>query len=136
MNSTIDDPVRTAASIPWLDACAQSALTYGHCAACGKAHFYPRPHCPHCHASDTGRATSAGIGAIYSWTTVHSKAASYTLAYVRLEEGFTMLTHLVGDPPVDGWHVGLSVVLGWVVTANGQNMPVFQQNRTNKEQAA
>ncbi len=135
MNSTIDDPVRTPASAPWLDACAQGALTYGDCRACGRAHFYPRSHCPHCHAPNAGRATSAGIGAIYSWTTVHAKPAFYTLAYVRLEEGFTILTHLVGEPPEGGWQVGLPVVLEWFATAASQNMPVFR-HRTNKEQDA
>ena len=33
---------------PWWDAARERRLLIKRCASCGRAHFYPRPFCPHC----------------------------------------------------------------------------------------
>jgi len=117
----------TPAGKPWRDLCQSRTLAYGHCPACGRAHFYPRPHCPHCHATGTALTASAGLGVVYSYTAVQAKPAPYVLAYVQLDEGFTMLTQLGGDPPPQGWAVGQRVVLNWATGPDEQLQPVFRQ---------
>jgi uncharacterized OB-fold protein len=50
--------------------------------------------------------------------------APYTLAYVTLAEGPTMLTNLVGAAP-EAWHIGMDVHLRFQAAADGTPVVVF-----------
>lgn len=75
-------------------------LVLGHCNACDEPHYYPRAICPFCHSRDVGRRDAKGSGAIYSYCAMEKgPEGPYVIAYVTLDEGVTMLTHIVTDDP-------------------------------------
>ena len=82
------------------DATAKSMLLIGKCKACGEVHYYPRVICPHCGADGTEWIEAKGTGTIYSYSTLHRGApVPYTIAYVTLDEGVSMMTNLTGFAP-------------------------------------
>jgi uncharacterized protein len=76
------------------DAAAEGELLLKTCDGCGKVHFYPRAICPFCFSSDTRWTPSSGKGRIYSFT-IMRRGNPFALAYVELNEGPKMLSHLV-----------------------------------------
>ncbi|MEM5400330.1 Zn-ribbon domain-containing OB-fold protein [Paraburkholderia unamae] len=86
-------------ALPFWEAAKEGRLLLKRCAACGETHYYPRDICPHCLSADTEWVESAGQGTIYSHSTMGKEDARYTLAYVTLDEGVTMLTNLVDCDP-------------------------------------
>jgi hypothetical protein len=48
----------------------------------------------------------------------------YTLAYVTLDEGPTMLTNLIGGAP-EAWRIGMTVKVQFVASEDGTPVPVF-----------
>ena len=95
----IPAPIVNPESKPYWDAVAEGKLLYGSCNACKKPHFFPRSICPFCGSDDTEWKEASGKGTIYSHTTMHRVAASYTLAYVTLAEGPRMVTNIVDCDP-------------------------------------
>ena len=94
------------------------------CTACKKPHWYPRPVCPFC-TGDTEWEASQGTGEIYSLS-VTRKAGPipYALAYVRLDEGVTMMSNIV-DCDLDTLRIGQRVKLVFKPADGGQLVPMF-----------
>jgi len=92
------------------------------CDDCGKTHWYPRAICPHCTSSNTQWKPVSGRGTVYSYSTMQRADPPYTLAYVTLAEGPTMLTNLVGDGPC---RIGMPVQVQFVDSEDGTPVPVF-----------
>ena len=92
------------------------------CDDCGKTHWYPRAVCPHCLSSRAPWKPASGRGTVYSYSTMHRVDPPYTLAYVTLDEGPTMLTNLVGVGP---WRIGMAVQVRFVPSDDGTPVPVF-----------
>ena len=96
-------------------------LNYQTCNACGTVVFYPRSHCTHCGALDLQWNTSNGEGTIYSYSVVRKSRAPYfrdhfpyVVALVDLDEGFRMLTNVVGAAdPVNDIRIGQRVKVDW-----------------------
>lgn len=95
---------------PYWDAVKQGKLTYQYCRSCTAIVFTPRSHCTECGSEDLEVRTSAGKGTIYTHSVVRqnrvpafAELGAYALAYVDLDEGFRMLTNIVGvaDPTKD-----------------------------------
>jgi uncharacterized OB-fold protein len=86
-------------SLPFWQAAAAGRLVVKRCAACGETHFYPRDICPFCLSADTHWLDAAGTGTVYSFSTMGRDAAAWTLAFVTLDEGVTMMTNLVDCDP-------------------------------------
>ena len=85
---------------PFFDATAKGTLLIGKCKSCGEAHYYPRVICPHCGADGAEWVESKGTGTIYSYSTMHRGVpVPYTIAYVTLDEGVSMMTNLTGFAP-------------------------------------
>ena len=81
---------------------------------------------PHCGSDQTEWRASAGEGEIYTFTRmVRGVETPYLMAYVRLDEGVTVLTHLHA-PDWDAVHIGMRVKLGFSASASGQNVPIFE----------
>jgi uncharacterized OB-fold protein len=76
------------------DATAQGKLHVGKCDDCGEHYYYPRPLCPFCFSDKTRLALCSGNGVIYSFS-VNEGKEPYTIAYVTLAEGPTILTNIV-----------------------------------------
>jgi uncharacterized protein len=78
---------------------AQGKLLYGHCGACGRAHYYPRRSCPHCFSTTVDWVEASGRGQIYTYTVTGGEADRRVLAFIELEEGVRMLSNIVGAAP-------------------------------------
>jgi hypothetical protein len=94
------------------------------CDACGKTHWYPRAVCPHCMSSHTQWKPASGRGTVYAYSTMQRVDPPYTLAYVTLDEGPTMLTNLIGGAP-EAWRIGMTVKVQFVASEDGTPVPVF-----------
>ena len=93
--------------------------------SCGKAHWYPRNHCPFCSSVDLEWRESEGAGTIYSYSVMRRAKPVYVLAYVTLDEGPKMLTNIVGRDP-ESVRIGERVsVVFTEKTESGQVVPMF-----------
>ena len=86
-------------TLAYWQAADEGRLLVKRCNACGQFHHYPRDICPHCLSSDTVWQDAAGTGTVYSFSTMGAGDAAYTLAFVTLDEGVTMMTNLVDCDP-------------------------------------
>lgn len=109
---------------PFFDAAAAGTLVIKRCLACGEAHHYPRTMCPHCGSDRTEWTDASGRGTIYSYSVLRRATPPYTIAYVTLEEGPTMMTNLV-DCDVDALRIGQAVRVVFKPTDGGPPVPVF-----------
>ncbi len=107
------------------DAAREGKFLIRTCTACGKAHWYPRAICPHCHSEKTEWREGSGKGEIYSYSVMRRAPEPYAIAYVRLDEGTTMMTNLV-DCDFDALKIGMKVKLVFKPTeGDGAPVPMF-----------
>ena len=119
-------PIVDSANAPFWQAASEGVLLIKRCNACGEAHWYPRPFCPHCGSDDTAWVAASGRGAIYSFTVARrAEPVPYVLAYVTLDEGVTMLTHLV-DAEIESLRIDQRVQVTFRRTEGGGAVPVFR----------
>ncbi|WP_220634385.1 Zn-ribbon domain-containing OB-fold protein [Georgfuchsia toluolica] len=105
-------------------AATEGRLLVKKCAACGEFHYYPRAICPYCLSDKTEWIQSSGRGQVYSYSAMGKEDAAYTLAYVTLDEGVTMLTNIV-DCDASSLHVGLGVKVVFKPSDGGPPVPMF-----------
>jgi uncharacterized protein len=117
-------PTPTPETQPFWDAAAKGTLVVKRCAACGKAHHYPRPLCPFCGSDRTEWKDASGRGVIYSFSVMRRATPPYVIAYVTLDEGPTIMTGLV-DCDVDALRIGQPVRVVWKDTDGGPPVPMF-----------
>ncbi|MFX1675099.1 Zn-ribbon domain-containing OB-fold protein [Paraburkholderia sp. A2WS-5] len=86
-------------AMPFWEAAKDGRLLVKRCEDCGETHYYPRDICPHCMSANTEWLDTKGLGTVYSFSTMGKDEARYTLAFVSLDEGVTMLTNLVDCDP-------------------------------------
>jgi len=109
----------------YFEAAANGTLLVGKCNACSNYHFYPRVLCPHCFSDLTEWVAAKGTGVIYSYSTLHRGApVPYTIAYVTLDEGVTMMTNLV-DVDRSKVAIGQKVKVVFREAEDGTKVPVF-----------
>ena len=106
----------------YLDKLAAGRFEIQKCAGCGRHVFYPRVVCPHCGGDRLDWVAPSGRGTVYSWSTMQRVDPPYTLAYVTLAEGPTMLTNLVGSGP---YRIGMPVQVQFQASEDGTPVPVF-----------
>ena len=109
---------------PFWDAAARGQLLLKRCTACGELHYYPRAICPFCFSDKTEWQPASGKGRIYSFSVMRRTPEPYTIAYVTLEEGTTMLTNIV-DCDFDALKVGQNVKLVFKPSEGGPPVPMF-----------
>jgi uncharacterized OB-fold protein len=110
---------------PFWDAANAGKLLIKRCIACGDAHYYPRTICPFCGSAETVWETSNGLGEIYTLSTLRrGPNAPFTLAYVTLNEGVTMITNITDCDP-DTLAIGQRVKLCFVASDGGAPYPMF-----------
>ena len=105
-------------------AAAEGRLLVKRCNSCGQFHHYPRDICPHCLSSDTVWQDALGTGTVYSFSTMGSGDAAYTLAFVTLDEGVTLMTNLVDCDPAQV-RIGDPVRVRFKPAQGGQAVPMF-----------
>ena len=81
----------------------ESELRYQTCDDCKQVVFYPRRHCTACGSSQLSWNVSKGLGTVYTYSIVRqnrlpgfAELGAYAVAYVDLDEGFRMLTNVIG----------------------------------------
>lgn len=116
--------VHDPATEPFFAATARGSLRMKTCISCRKPHWYPRPLCPYC-LGDTEWSDVAGKGEIYSVSvTRRAGPVAYAIAYVRLDEGVTMLTNIV-DCDLDALRIGQRVLVVFKPAEDGTMIPMF-----------
>jgi uncharacterized OB-fold protein len=117
-------------SEPFWRATKDHELKYQQCNDCNAIVFYPRHHCTSCGSADLAWKTSAGQGEVYTFSIVRQNRSPsfrdlvpYVLAYVDLDEGFRIMTNIVGIAPEDV-RCGMRVKVQWE-DAEEVSFPLF-----------
>lgn len=109
----------------YFEAAAQGTLLIGKCNDCGQHHFYPRVLCPFCFSDKTEWVAAGGTGVVYSYSTLlRGVPVPYTVAYVTLDEGVTMITNLVDCDPTT-ITIGQRVKVVFKAAEDGSKVPMF-----------
>ena len=104
---------------------AAGKLLIPHCTACGKPHWYPRPQCPFCMSEKVELRESAGTGGIYTFSISRRVGpVVYAIAYVRLDDGVTMMSNIV-DCDLDEVRIGQRLRVVMKATEGGTMLPMF-----------
>ncbi|CQD03171.1 putative nucleic-acid-binding protein containing a Zn-ribbon [Mycobacterium lentiflavum] len=120
-------------SVPFWQGCQSRELRYQRCDACGLANFPPTEHCRQCLSAELRWANSAGSGEIYSWTVVSRPVTPefeppYAPAIVTLDEGYQLLTNVVGVAP-DELAIGMRVQVDFHVVDPDLTLPYFTSRK-------
>lgn len=128
-------PRITALERPFWDGCNAQRLMIQRCTACGKAVFYPRACCPHCHADALEWIQACGRGRVISHTTVwrthhdgFNDEVPYVFAAIRLEEGACIYGQLLHAPIEGASLVGAPVAAIFIAHRPGQKVAAFTLN--------
>jgi len=108
-------------SDPFYAAAEEGKFMIRRCTSCKKAHWYPRAVCPFCFG-ETEWEQASGEGTIYSFSTM--LRSNFTMAYVTLKEGPTMMTNIVKADP-EKLKIGGMVTLTWGQT-DANTGPCFE----------
>ena len=125
MARKIPPPAVTVESQAFWDAARGRRFVVPVCAACGKAHWYPRAICPFCASDKIEWRAASGKGTIYTFSVMRRVTEPYAIAHVTLAEGPTMLTNIV-DCDFDALAIGQPVTLVFQETENGPPVPMFK----------
>lgn len=122
---TVEDlSPETAPGVVYEKYLSAGTLAFQRCGGCQHAIFFPRVLCPACGGDDLSWEESAGTGTVYSTTTNHPRAAEpVNISLVDLDEGFRMMTRVVGVPASDV-HIGMRVHLQ-IDTSAETPLPLF-----------
>jgi uncharacterized OB-fold protein len=107
------------------DAAREGRFMVPFCAACGKAHWYPRAICPFCASDKVEWREASGQGTIYTFSVMQRVKEPYAIAHVTLAEGPTMLTNIV-DCDFDKLRIGQPVAVVFQETEGGPPVPMFK----------
>ncbi len=116
-------------SVPFWQGCRLEELRYQRCAACGLANFPPTENCRQCLSAELNWTPGGGVGEIYSWTVVQRPVSAefappYAPAIITLDEGYQMLTNIVGIAP-DDLAIGLRVQVQFHNVETDLTLPYF-----------
>jgi uncharacterized OB-fold protein len=116
-------------TLPFWEAIADGRLLVPECPVCSRRFFTPEPLCPHCGSAGWRWAQSPGVGSVYSVSVVHQPVnqdheVPFALAIADLDDGWTMLTHVVGCAP-DAVRIGMRIRFD-PDTARARMLPVFR----------
>jgi uncharacterized OB-fold protein len=121
-------PAPSPISTAFWEAAAEGRLLVPECLRCGLRFFVPEPVCPNCWSDRWSWSESPGYGTLYSATTVHRAPTEgvvvpYIIAVVDLDDGWTMMSHLL---EVDPDELTLGIQLAVVFRErNGIQLPFF-----------
>jgi uncharacterized OB-fold protein len=112
------------------DACADKTLLFQRCQSCGAPQFDPADRCRACLGDELRWEASNGRGVVTTWTVVWRPVVpSYVVPYapvvVRLEEGFHIVSNVVGCDHADV-RTGLRVAVAFHADEAGVVLPYFE----------
>lgn len=97
-------PEGDADTSPFWEGIARRELLLPFCDDCGRASFFPRVLCPHCHGTSMRWQSASGLGEVYSFTVAHRAAPAFadhtpfTIGLVDLDEGPRIMAELDTEP--------------------------------------
>jgi uncharacterized OB-fold protein len=117
---------------PFWEATRRHELCYQVCDDCAGVVFFPRRHCPHCMSMRLSWRTSAGEGTVYTCTVIRQiglpafrERAPYAVAWIDLDEGFRIISNVVGVDDPATVSIGQRVRLTWEDQPDGIALPLF-----------
>ena len=100
----VPGPTRTALTEPFWTATTEGKLLVQRCGSCKQAVFYPRAICPHCWQDALSWEQASGKGRLKSFSEIWKPGhpgwvpvTPYIVGLVELEEGSTMLSHILAE---------------------------------------
>ena len=122
-------PTPTPLTQPFWDAVRDGRLVVPECDSCKARFFVPEPVCPACGSGCWHWAESPGTGTVYTLSVVHHAPGPefdvpYVLAVVDLDDGWALLTHVLGCDPADA-HIGMRVRLAPTRLTDDITLPTF-----------
>ena len=126
-------PRPTALSKPHWEGCQKGVLRVQRCKDCGEHVFIPEPLCTNCASQNLEWVDTTGRGTVYSYTVVHRPQrpefqVPYTVAIIEMEEGWYMLTNLVGIEP-EAVKIGMPVEVAFEKMSEQITLPYFRPAR-------
>jgi uncharacterized OB-fold protein len=114
----------------WWAATRENRLCVQICEVCEHRQLYPRSICTRCGADRLLLRDADGRGTVWSFTVTYRPASPliqvpYVIAIVRLDEGPTVLTQIVGCAPSEV-HCDMAVRVDWAPLADGRFLPLFR----------
>ena len=132
MSVRFDLPAPDFDTQAWWDATADGRLLVKRCGSCGRAHFYPRPFCPHCWSDEVEWEEASGRATLYTYSIVRRNdlppfpdRVPYVAAVVDLEEGPRMMTNVEGCDEAD-LAIGMSLIVDFRQETDEISIPVFR----------
>jgi len=133
----VPGPIETPLTEPFWQAAAEGRLMIQHCGHCKSAVFYPRAICPQCWSDALEWQEASGRGRLKSfseiWKPGHPgwiQVTPYLVGLVELEEGPTMLSHILADNN----DVTVGDPLFFAPTQVGERvLPLFRKIKTERE---
>ena len=114
------------------DAAREERFLIKRCADCGRAHYYPRPFCPHCWSAHVDWEEASGRGELYTYSVVRRndlppfhERVPYVAAIVDLEEGPRAMTNVV-DCEFDDLAIGMPLEVTFREISDDYTIPVFK----------
>ena len=125
-------PLPNAETQPFWDATAEGRIELPRCGDCDLVIWYPRSICPDCQSTDLTWQSMSGAGTLYSYSVTRAGGGRawrehlpFVVAYVRLDEGPTMLTNIVDCDP-DDLEVDMAVTAVFDDTGEGNALVRFR----------
>jgi uncharacterized OB-fold protein len=125
--------LETADTKQFWEGAKRGKLLFQACAHCHTVQFPPRQHCASCWAATVEWKESAGKGVVESFTIVRRAPTQefrakvpYVVVAVQLDEGFRMITNLLGEDAL-GISIGDTVRVDFETKDNGTTLPQFRR---------
>lgn len=134
MAKKIEHPEPTAhwETSGYWEGAARGELVLQRCRDCESIQHRPRAICAQCLSSSVEHFVATGRGRVHTYTVTHQNqmpafrgADPYVLAYVELEEGPRIMTHIVGCDP-EAVEIDQDVTVHFVPCKNGLAVPIFR----------
>lgn len=120
----IPAPMINPETEPFWAAAKEGRFLLPYCVDTGKAFWYPRQVSPFTLGKVEWKE-SKGTGTIYSVSVMKRAPEVYAIAYVKLDEGCTMMTNIV-DCDFDKVAIGDRVQITWKPAEDGTPYPQFK----------
>ena len=121
---TIAAPEPNTETQTFWDAAENGKLMIMKCKDTGKFYFYPRARSPYTLSDNVEWVEAKGTGEIYTFSVMKRAKIEYAIAYVKLDEGVTMMTNIV-DTDLDALSIGQKVKVVFKPTDGGPPVPMF-----------
>ena len=121
---TIAAPEPNTETQTFWDAAENGKLMIMKCKDTGKFYFYPRARSPYTLSDNVEWIEAKGTGEIYTFSVMKRAKIEYAIAYVKLDEGVTMMTNIV-DTDFDALSIGQKVKVVFKPTDGGPPVPMF-----------